>query len=123
MICTSQSSNNATVHCCGCCQVGKVINGCFNKIIICRLCYICIDIPGGSRCFTLHLLVLTVGRCKVDFEVVLSLVLGIYFLPTAAGDVEVACGEDLGVGSGRYAPASLSVPPYSVATTITAYSV
>jgi hypothetical protein len=54
----SKGCNNATVHFNSCGKVGKCINDCSNKITIIRLCYSCTDIPRGSRCFSLNLLVL-----------------------------------------------------------------
>jgi hypothetical protein len=45
-----QSGKNNMVHGCDCVQVDKCINICFSKIIIYRLCYSCIFIPGGGRC-------------------------------------------------------------------------
>jgi hypothetical protein len=72
-ICVSQCSHNNMVHHCGCCQVCKCINGFFSKAM-CRLRSSSIGIPRGSSEFALHLLVLTVGRCKVDLEAVPSYV-------------------------------------------------
>jgi hypothetical protein len=56
-------------------------------------------VPGGSRCITLYLLMLTEGHGKDNFKVVPSMVLRVSFITTASCTVEVIRREDLGVCS------------------------